>query len=148
MAKPVLLYQNVLVEFLVGGSNKIFLPDQPNLRGAKIVGIEANDNNILPVCSDLLTPNVPLATFRQSFLTLVSENVNAIERIPLQNFQTNFDNSNAAPTGRANMAYRDMENMLIYFNKSYIEFPAAVAPGINCAFNLGVYYYDPNKGRA
>ena len=149
MAKPILLYQVVLVQLVLPNiPNKVFLPDQPNLRSAKIVGLEFYDINILPVCSDLITPNVPIATFRNSFLTLVSANVNAVERIPVQNFQTIFDNSNAAPTGRANLAYRDLENMDIYFNKSYIEFPVAVIPVAACAFNIGVYYYDPNHGRA
>jgi hypothetical protein len=144
MSAPIVKYQNITVNVTVA-SNQFFFPDQPNLRGARIVGIEAQDVNILPICGDLNTPNVPIATFRNAFLTLVVGDVNNITKLPLQNLQTIFDNSNAAPTGRVNQYSRDFNQLLIYWNKSYIEVPAAVIPAVGTGFNIGVYYYDPVK---
>jgi len=143
MNAPIWKYQNIIVPITVPNpATYLQLPDQPNLRDSRIVAIEFQDINILPVCSDLITPNVPLGLFRNAFITLVHRDVNNIVRIPVQNFQTIMDNSNAAPTGRANLFYRDLMNMNIYFNKCYIEYPAALVPAANCAFNIGVYYLD------
>jgi hypothetical protein len=146
MNTPIVLFQNVLVNITVPNpSNKLFLPDQPNLRNARIVGIEFHDIQLLPIVSDMITPNVPLDVFRNSFLTLVTGRRNAVERIPVQNFQSILNNDNNALTpGRVNTYFRDLANLPIYFNKSYIEFPNAlnILIGQNCAFNMGVYYMD------
>jgi len=126
-------------------TTQIFFPDQPNLREARIIAIEAHDLNLMAICSDLNTPNVPIATFRNTFLTLVVGDVNNVTRFPLQNLQTVLDNSNAAPTGRAQLNNRDFQQLNIYWNKSFLEFPGAFAPAIGTGFNFGVYYYDPIK---
>lgn len=144
MSAPIIKYQNIVVN-VTQVTTQIFFPDQPNLRGARIIGIEAQDINILAICSDLNTPNVPVPTFRNTFLTLVVGDKNNVTRMPLQNLQTIMDNSNAAPTGRANIYNRDFQQLNVYWNKSYLEFPAGVAPAIGTGFNIGVYYYDPIK---
>lgn len=143
MAAPILKYQNIILPLIVPNPpNQVFFPDQPNLRKSRTVGIETQDINILPIVSDMNTPNVPLALFRNAFVTLVVGDINNITRMPLQNLQTLFDGSNAAPTGRVNWNSRDFQQLEIYWNKSYIEYPAALAPLVTCAFNIGVYYYD------
>jgi len=144
MSAPVVKYQNIVVNVQVA-SNQFFFPDQPNLRGARIVGIEAQDEYILPICSDLNTPNVPILSFRNAFLTLIVGDVNNITRMPLQNLQTIYDGSNVPVTGRANQNNRDFNQLTIYWNKSYIEVPAANIPAIGTGFNIGVFYYDPVK---
>ena len=144
MSAPIVKYQNITVNVTVN-SNQFFFPDQPNLRGARIVGIEAQDENILAICSDLNTPNVPIATFRNAFITLVVGDVNNVTRFPLQNLQTILDGSNAAPTGRVNQYSRDFNQLQVYWNKSYIEVPAALVPPLGSGFNIGVFYYDPVK---
>lgn len=143
-AAPILKYQNIVVS-VTQNTNQIFIPDQPNLREARVVGIEAHDIVILPICSDLATPNVPLVTFRSAFITLVQGDVNNVTKMPLQNLQTIMDGSNTAPTGRAQLNPRDFQQLSIYWNKSFIEVPAALIPAIGTGFNLGVYYYDPIK---
>jgi hypothetical protein len=66
--------------------------------------------------------------------------------MPLQNLQTIYHQSAVANNAtRANFNARDFMGYAIYWNKSFIEFPAAVTPVANCAFNVGVYYYDPVK---
>jgi hypothetical protein len=144
MNTPIYKYQNIVVP-VIGPAfpNRVFFPDQPNLRDCRIVGIESQDINVLAIVSDLNTPNVPLALFRNAFITLIVGDVNNVTRMPLQNLQTVFDNAVAAPTGRANQYNKDFQNLKIYWNKSFIEWPAAVVPGANCAFNIGVYYMDP-----
>lgn len=144
MSAPIIKYQNVVVP-IVTVSTQVFFPDLPNLRGARIVGIEAHDVNILAICSDLNTPNVGIATFRNSFVTLVVGDVNNVTRMPIQNLQTIFDNSNAAPTGRVQQNNRDFQQLDIYWNKSFIQWPGAVTPAIGTGFNFGIYYYDPIK---
>jgi hypothetical protein len=144
MSAPVIKYQNITVN-VTQLTTQFFFPDQPNLRGARVVGIESQDENILQICSDLNTPNVPIATFRNAFLTLVVGDVNNVTRLPLQNLQTILDGSNAAPTGRVNQFNRDFQQLNIYWNKSYIEVPAALTPPIGTGFNIGVFYYDPIK---
>lgn len=139
---PIIKYQNVIVQVpFPNPPTQVYIPDQPNLRGpnVRISRIEFQDINILPVVSDLATANVPLNLFRNAFLTLVMGNVNAVARIPVQNFQTIFDNG---ANGRSNFNPVDFANVNIYWNKSYIEWPAGVAPAAACAFNLGIYYYE------
>jgi len=147
MATPILKYQNITLNLF--GPNfptQVFFPDQPNLRNARVVGIEVQDISILPIVSDLATPNVPQNTFNNSFLTLVVGDVNNITRMPLQNLQTIYHQSAVGNNAtRANFYSRDFMGYAIYWNKSFIEFPAAVTPLNNCAFNVGVYYYDPVK---
>lgn len=145
MAAPILKFQNVVVN-IVTSTTQVFFPDLPNLRNARVVAIETHNVNILPICSDLNTPNVPVATFNNAFVTLVVADVNNITRMPLQNLQTIFDNRpGAGVEGRAQLNPRDMQALNIYFNKSYIEYPAAVTPLTGTAFNFGVYYFDPIK---
>jgi hypothetical protein len=144
MSAPIVKYQNIVVQ-VTQNTTQFFFPDQPNLRGARIVGIEAQDENILAICGDLNTPNVPIATFRNAFVTLIVGDVNNVTKFPLQNLQTIQDNSNVAPTGRANVYNRDFNQLTVYWNKSYIEVPAAVIPAIGTGFNIGVFYYDPLK---
>lgn len=143
MAAPILKYQNIVIN--VTGPvfpTQVFFPDQPNLRNARVVGIEVQDADLLTITSDLSTPNVPTNTFANSFITLVVGDVNNITRMPLQNLQTIFFNNG---NGRFNSNARDFMGYAIYWNKSFIEYPAAVTPAANCAFNIGVYYYDPVK---
>lgn len=147
MAAPILKYQNITVN-VTGPTfpTQVFFPDQPNLRNARVVGIEVQDESVLPIVSDLSTPNVPQTTFNNAFLTLVVGDVNNITRMPLQNLQTVYHVSPIANAAtRANFYNRDFMGYAIYWNKSFIEYPAAVTPGTNCAFNIGVYYYDPVK---
>jgi len=146
MNTPIVLFQNVVVYVNVPNPpGKILLPDQPNLRNARIVGIEFHDIQILPIVSDLTTPNVPLDVFRNTFITLVTGNRNAVEKIPVQNFQSILNNDTTAlAPGRAQLYFRDLANLPIYFNKSYLEIPPVLLPLIiqNSAFNIGVYYMD------
>jgi hypothetical protein len=145
MAAPILKFQNVVVN-IVSTTTQVFFPDLPNLRNARVVAIETHSINILPICSDLNTPNVPVTTFNNAFLTLVVADVNNITRMPLQNLQTIFDNRQAAGVeGRAQLNPRDMQTLNIYFNKSYIEYPNAVVPPVGTGFNFGVYYFDAVK---
>jgi len=147
MAAAILKYQNIVIN--VTGPNfptQIFFPDQPNLRNARVVGIETQDVSVLATVSDMATPNVPQNTFNNSFLTLIVGDVNNITRMPLQNLQTIYHVSLVANAAtRANLNARDFMGYAIYWNKSFIEFPANVTPNQNCAFNVGVYYYDPVK---
>jgi len=147
MAANILKYQNITIN-LIGPvfPTQVFFPDQPNLRNARVVGIETQDISVLPIVSDLSTSNVPQTLFNNAFITLVVGDVNNITRMPLQNLQTIYHQSaiiNGAT--RANFYSRDFMGYSIYWNKSFIEYPAAVAPLANCAFNIGVYYYDPIK---
>jgi hypothetical protein len=145
MAAPILKFQNVVVN-IVNATTQVFFPDLPNLRNARVVAIETHSVNMLPICSDLNTPNVGIATFNNAFVTLVVADVNNITRMPLQNLQTMFENQAAAGVaGRVQMNPRDMQTLNIYFNKSYIEFPNAVVPATGTGFNFGVYYFDPIK---
>jgi len=147
MPAQIVKYQNVTLN-VVGPAfpTQVFFPDQPNLRNARIVGIEVQDISILPIVSDMATPNVPQNTFNNSFITLVVGDVNNITRMPLQNLQTIYHQSAVANNAtRANFNSRDFLGYSIYWNKSFIEFPAGVTPTANCAFNVGVYYYDPLK---
>jgi len=143
MPAQILKYQNITLN-VIGPAfpTQVFFPDQPNLRNARIVGIETQDINVLPISSDLITPNVPQTTWDNSFITLVVGDVNNITRMPLQNLQTLFNNNGA---GKYNANSRDFLGYSIYWNKSFIEYPASVTPVANCAFNIGVYYYDPIK---
>ena len=147
MAAAILKYQNIVLNVI--GPNfptQIFFPDQPNLRSARVVGIETQDISVLATVSDMATPNVPQNTFNNEFLTLIVGDVNNITRMPLQNLQTIYHVSAvAAGATRANYNPRDFMGYSIYWNKSFIEFPANVTPVANCAFNIGVYYYDPVK---
>lgn len=146
MSTPIFKYQNIVVPVILPGApTQVFFPDQPNLRDCRIIGIESQDINILPIVSDLSTSNVPITTFRNAFITLIVGDVNNVTRMPLQNLQTLFDNSNGAPTGRANLYNKDFQGLKIYWNKSYIEWPVGAIPGATCAFNFGVYYLDPIK---
>jgi hypothetical protein len=149
MAAQILKYQNIVINVI--GPNfptQVFFPDQPNLRNARVVGIEVQDISILPVVSDLSTANVPQATFNNAFITLIVGDVNNITRMPLQNLQTVYHVSPVANGAtRANFNPRDFIGYSIYWNKSFIEYPAAVTPVANCAFNVGVYYYDPIKNK-
>jgi len=148
MAAPIIKYQNILVRINVPNPpTKIFFPDQPNLRESRVTGIEAQDFQLLPITSDLNTPNVPLDVFRNTFLTLVVDDVNNVVRFPIINLQTVFNNIVAAPAGQAQLNNRDFSGLKIYWNKCFIEFPAALAGliGANCSYNFGVYYSDPVK---
>ena len=108
MAAPILKFQNVVVN-IVSNTTQVFFPDLPNLRNARVVAIETHNVNILPICSDLNTPNVSIGTFNNAFITLVVADVNNITRMPLQNLQTIFDNRAAAGVeGRVQMNPRDM----------------------------------------
>ena len=145
MAAQILKYQNIVIN-VPAATNQVYFPDQPNLREARVVGIETQDIFVLPVVSDLVTANIPQNTFNNAFVTLVVGDVNNITRMPLQNLQTIYHQSNLANLAtRANFNPRDFQGYAIYWNKSYIEWPSAVNPGAPCAINIGVYYYDPVK---
>jgi hypothetical protein len=122
MAANILKYQNITIN-LIGPvfPTQVFFPDQPNLRNARVVGIETQDISVLFTVSDLSTQNVPQNLFNNAFITLVVGDVNNITRMPLQNLQTIYHQSVIANNAtRANFYSRDFMGYSIYWNKSFI----------------------------
>lgn len=138
---PIAKYDTISINIPANNTaTKIPFPDQPQLRGKKIVGIE------LPYIDYDLNGatciNTVAETYNDAYVTLYYENIEAIYRLPLIELVYIFGSgSNRNFDGLYNLNNKD-----IVWTKSYITLPSPVNfptnPNytINKVLCFGVYY--------
>lgn len=127
-------YQFVSIS-VAAQQNRYYFPDLPNLRRVKTTSISfyfattlAKDINNIPL--------VPTG-YNSAYLTLVSDNIEKIQKLDLMLFNpissniTAWNNTGALPLGER----------IFDFSKSYVEFATGIAfPAAPFCFAFGVFY--------
>jgi hypothetical protein len=135
-------YDMISVPFPAGsGATKLTFPDQPQLRGAKVHGIElvfstidinnVVNNNYLGIGGGI----------ENLYLTLYFNGQEGIKNIPLgeiAHVQTNFNN--AVTLQANNNGILALKGQVITWTKSYLTLAQAAPPVNNGVFVIGVYY--------
>jgi hypothetical protein len=114
---------------------KFFFPDQPQLRNAKIQGIQVYTPTVLSKTPLSGSTPTTLADLKQSFLTLYQGDLQIIFNLPLLNF-----NGISDLTSPFVFELPEMNDIDISWTKSYISTAAALAT-TNVAYSFGVFYY-------
>ena len=111
------------------------IPDQPQLRNAKIQGIQVyTPTAITKTPLSGATPTT-LADLKQSYLTLYQGDLQIIYRLPLLAFNNIQD-----LTSPSVWELPEMNDIDISWTKSYISTAAALAT-TGVTYSFGIYYY-------
>jgi hypothetical protein len=114
---------------------KFFFPDQPQLRGAKIQGIQVYTPTALTKTPLTGSTPVTLADLKQSSLTLYQGDLQIVLNLPLLNF-----NGISDLTSPFVFQLPEMNDIDISWTKSYVSTAAALAT-TNVAYSFGIFYY-------
>lgn len=115
---------------------RFYFPDLPNLRNAKVTGIQIYTAGTITATP--LTGSTPVTTadLKKSSLTLYEGDLQLVYNIPLLNFN-NIVNSATDPY---TFELPAVNGMTISWVKSYVNLPTALAT-TNVAYSFGVYYH-------
>jgi hypothetical protein len=115
---------------------RFYFPDLPNLRNAKITGIQVYTAGTITATP--LTGSTPVTTadLKKSFLTLYEGDLQLVYNVPMLNFN-NIVNSAADPY---TFELPNVNGITISWVKSYVNLPTALAT-TNVAYSFGVYYH-------
>lgn len=115
---------------------RFYFPDLPNLRNAKVTGIQVYTAGTITATP--LTGSTPVTTadLKKSSLTLYEGDLQLVYNIPMLNFN-NIVNSAADPY---TFELPAVNGMTISWVKSYVNLPTALAT-TNVAYSFGVYYH-------
>jgi len=114
---------------------KFFFPDQPQLRNAKIQGIQVYTPTALTKTPLSGSTPTTLADLKQSYLTLYQGDLQIILNLPLLNF--NFINDLTSPFV---FELPELNDIDISWTKSYVSTSTALAT-TSVAYSFGVFYY-------
>ncbi len=149
-------HELVYVTFPAGSNLTQFnFPDQPNLRNAKIWGIQAYYSAIIP--QNVITQNitVPKNVFQTGFLTLLDYKGNQFcQQIPLPTLQTieNGLSGYVTSTGETEIDnvptiqekdFKNFDGQIANWSKCFVQMPVAISTlGADTDFLFSVYYTD------
>jgi len=114
---------------------KFFFPDQPQLRGAKIQGIQIYTPTALTKTPLTGSTPVTLADMKQSYLTLYQGDLQIVLNLPILNF-----NGISDLTSPFVYTLPEMNDIDISWTKSYISTATALGT-TNVAYSFGIFYY-------
>ena len=114
---------------------KFSFPDQPQLRNAKIQGIQVYTPTVITATPLSGSTPVTLADLKKSTLTLYQGDLQVILNLPLLNFNAISD-----LTSPFIFELPEINDIDISWTKSYVNVSAALGT-TNVAYSFGVYYY-------
>lgn len=114
---------------------KFFFPDQPQLRNAKIQGIQVYTPTVLTKTPLSGSTPTTLADLKQSYLTLYQGDLQIVFQLPILNFNGIDDKTSP-------FVYQlpEINDIDISWTKSYVSTAAALAT-TNVAYSFGIFYY-------
>jgi hypothetical protein len=115
---------------------RFYFPDLPNLRNAKITGIQIYTAGTITATP--LTGSTPVTTadLKKSFLTLYEGDLQLVYNVPMLTLN-NIVNSAADPY---TFELPTINGITISWVKSYVSLPTALAT-TSVAYSFGVYYH-------
>jgi hypothetical protein len=114
---------------------KFFFPDQPQLRGAKIQGIQVYTPTAITKTPLSGSTPVTLADLKQSYLTLYQGDLQIVLQLPVLNF-----NGISDLTSPFVFMLPEMNDIDISWTKSYVATTSALAT-TGVAYSFGIFYY-------
>lgn len=149
--RPQVKYDTISIPFLTGSQQtKLNFPDQPNLRDAKVWGVElvfaTRDYYQNPVYNySAGTGGADLITY--GFITLYSPSTGKefIQNMPLSEIAIAQSGANGSGSAFAQYPYNINGNLplsgqRVTWTKSFISLSQPVPPSADCVILLGVYY--------
>jgi len=129
-------YQAVEISVPNGSTlTKFSFPDQPQLRNAKIQGIQVYTPTAITATPLSGSTPVTLADLKKSTLTLYQGDLQIILNLPLLNFNGIHDF-----TSPSVFELPEMNDIDISWTKSYVNVSTALAT-TNVAYSFGIFYY-------
>jgi hypothetical protein len=115
---------------------RFYFPDLPNLRNAKITGIQIYTAGTITATP--LTGSTPVTTadLKKSFLTLYEGDLQLVYNVPMLTMN-NIVNSAADPY---TFELPTINGITISWVKSYVSLPTALST-TSVAYSFGVYYH-------
>jgi hypothetical protein len=115
---------------------RFYFPDLPNLRNAKITGIQIYTAGTITATP--LTGSTPVTTadLKKSFLTLYEGDLQLVYNVPMLTMN-NMVNSAADPY---TFELPTINGITISWVKSYVSLPTALST-TSVAYSFGVYYH-------
>lgn len=129
-------FQSVEIPVASGSTlTKFFFPDQPQLRGAKIQGIQVYTPTALSKTPLTGSTPVTLVDLKQTSLTLYQGDLQIVLNLPVLNF-----NGISDLTSPFVFQLPDMNDIDIAWTKSYVSTATALAT-TSVAYSFGIFYY-------
>lgn len=134
-------YDMISVPFPAGSNaTKLTFPDQPQLRGAKVHGIELVFSTI-DINNNLNANYSTATTISNLFTTLYFNGREGIQNLPLGEIATIKLNANNATALQANNnGILALNGQVITWTKSYLTLAQPAPPVAASVFVIGVYY--------
>ena len=140
-------YDMISIAFPAGSNaTKLTFPDQPQLRGAKVHGIDLvySTIDINGIVNNNYVPSLSgLEPVSNSFLTLYFDGMEGIQNMPLGEI-AHIQASDFVIGGQVLQNNRNgimgLNGQVITWTKSYIQLAVPAPPIVNSVYVLGVYY--------
>jgi hypothetical protein len=134
-------YDMISVPFPAGSNaTKLTFPDQPQLRGAKVHGIELVFSTI-DINNNVNANYSTATTISNLFTTLYFNGKEGIQNLPLGEIATIKLNANNAIALQANNnGILALNGQVITWTKSYLTLAQPAPPVASSVFVIGVYY--------
>ena len=119
---------------------RFYFPDLPNLRNAKVTGVEVYTKGLISATP--LTGSTPVSTadLQKSFLTLYEGDLQLIYAVPMLKFNNSVAyNSTTSQNDPYVFNLPTVNGITISWVKSYVSLPTAPTGGT--AYSFGVYYH-------
>jgi hypothetical protein len=116
---------------------RFYFPDLPNLRNAKITGIQVYTAGTITATP--LTGSTPVTTadLKKSFLTLYEGDLQLVYNVPMLTFNNMVTGATPDPY---TFELPAVNGITISWVKSYVSLPTALAT-TSVAYSFGVYYH-------
>lgn len=135
-------YDMISVAFPAGtNQTKFVFPDQPQLRGAKVHGIDLVFSNV--DINGIVNANYSASNnINNLYLTLYFNGQEGIQNLPLGEIAHVQGNGTVSATVAQsnNNGIMGMNGQVVTWTKSYLTSSAPIPPAVNSVFVIGVYY--------
>jgi len=138
--EKILRYKAIETNQSVANQTRIFFPDQPDLRGAKIHSIEIYTSQDISVSPQTYSGMPTAADIGKAFLVMFQQAERKVDHMPLVSLH---NLSTPATTGGYLTVYswdkKEFKNFTPSWDKCYVELASAISAA-SLVFSFGVYY--------
>jgi len=140
------VYRHELIEVLIPANataTKFMIPDQPNLRNMKIMGVEAYTIDVTPASPLSGTAVISATDLKKIYLTLQDnagdQFINLLPLGTLKSIQSEGEFPNIERD------FKSFTGQIVNYPKSFLTMSSALANGGALVVLLSITYLDPNK---
>lgn len=143
------VYRHELIEIYIPAgtaATQFKIPDQPNLRNMKLMGISAYAQENTPASPISQQAVITEAEMKKVYLTLQDNSGDQFLNLsPMSNYRT-IESTQATPNIERD--FKSFTGQIVNWPKSFLTMSSALGNGADEVVLLSVWYLDPTKGNS